>query len=124
MKKLIQLSVAALLLAGLASCGTDAPSATPSESSGTSSGATQSERAVPDVVGMSYKDAYETLVKDDFFAQLVDQKGDTWVTGSPWADAKVASTDPAAGTMTGVSYVNVALELTQDEYAAQAEAAE
>lgn len=72
---------------------------------------------------MTYQEAYETLVKDDFFAQLVDKSGATWVEGSPWADAKVGSTDPAAGTVTDVSYVNVALELTQEEYAKQAEAA-
>ncbi|WP_425861133.1 hypothetical protein [Arthrobacter sp. TWP1-1] len=123
MKKFIQLSVAAILIAGLAACGTDAPSTTPSESASTTAAATQEKRAVPDVVGMTYKEAYETLVKDDFFAQLVDKTGATWVEGSPWADAKVGSMDPAAGTMTDVSYVNVALELTQEEYAAQTKAA-
>lgn len=124
MKKFIQLSVAAILVAGLAACGTDAPANTPSESASSPAATTQEERAVPDVVGMTYKEAYETLVKDDFFAQLVDKTGATWVEGSPWADVKVGSMDPAAGTMTDVSYVNVALELTQEEYAAQTKAAE
>lgn len=123
MKKIIQLSVAAILVAGLASCGTGAPVAAPNESSSTSAAATQEQRAVPDVVGMTYKEAYEALVKDEFFAQLVDKSGATWVEGSPWADAKVGSTDPAAGTVTDVSYVNVALELTQEEYAKQVKAA-
>ncbi|MGO2540379.1 MAG: PASTA domain-containing protein [Specibacter sp.] len=124
MKKFIQLSVAAILVAGLASCGTGAPVAAPSESPSTSAAAAQEQRAVPDVVGMTYKEAYEALVKDDFFAQLVDKTGATWVEGSPWADAKVGSTDPAAGTVTDVSYVNVALDLTQEEYAKQVKAAE
>ncbi|WP_157875105.1 PASTA domain-containing protein [Arthrobacter sp. PAMC 25486] len=124
MKKFIQFSVAALLVAGLAACGTDAPATSPSESPSVTATTTQEQRAVPDVVGMTYKEAYETLVKDDFFAQLVDKTGATWVEGSPWADAKVASTDPAAGTMTDESYVNVALEPTQEEYAAQTKAAE
>ena len=123
MKKLIQLSVTAILVAGLAACGTTAPANTPGESPSASTSTAQEERAVPDVVGMTYKEAYETLVKDDFFAQLVDKTGATWITGSPWDDVKVASTDPAAGTMTGESYVNVALELTQEQYAAQTKAA-
>lgn len=106
-----------MLMAGLAGCGTDVPGAAPSESASPSAASTQEQRAVPNVVGMTYKEAYETLVKDDFFAQLVDETGATWVEGSPWADVKVASTDPAAGTMTDLSYVNVALELTQAEYA-------
>lgn len=119
MKKLIQLSVTAILVAGLAACGTTAPANTTSESTSASASPAQEQRAVPDVVGMTYKEAYETLVKDDFFAQLVDKTGTTWITGSPWDDVKVASTDPKAGTMTGESYVNVALELTQEEYAAK-----
>lgn len=124
MKKIIQFSVAAVLVAGLAACGTTAPATAPSESPDTSAAATQEQRAVPDVVGMTYQEAYGTLVKDDFFAQLVDKTGATWVEGSPWADAKVGATDPAAGTMTDVSYVDVALELTQEQYAAQTKAAE
>ena len=125
MKKLIHLSVAAILVAGLAGCGsaTNGTETTPSESQSASSTTTQEQRAVPNVVGMTYQEAYETLVKDDFFAQLVDKTGATWIEGSPWADAKVGSTDPAAGTMTDSSYVNVALELTQEEYAAQTKAA-
>ena len=123
MKKLVHMSVAAILVAGLAGCGTAATATNPSESSSASPTATQEKRAVPNVVGMTYQRAYETLVKDDFFAQLVDETGATWVEGSPWADAKVGSTDPAAGTMTDTSYVNVALELTQEEYAAQTKAA-
>lgn len=123
MKKLVHLSVAAILVAGLAGCGSAAATSSPSESASSSSAATQEQRAVPNVVGMTYQEAYETLVKDDFFAQLVDKTGATWVEGSPWADATVGSTDPAAGTMTDSSYVNVALELTQEEYAAQTKAA-
>lgn len=123
MKKLIQLSVSAILVAGLAACGTTAPANTSSESPSATATTAQAERAVPDVVGMTYKEAYETLVKDDFFAQLVDKTGATWITGSPWDDVKVSSTDPKAGTMTGESYVNVALEPTQEEYAAQTKAA-
>jgi len=123
MKKLIQFSVAAMLVAGLAACGTTTPGATPSETPSSASSPAAAQRAVPNVVGMTYKEAYETLVKEDFFAQPVDKAGAKWTTGNPWADVKVASTDPAAGTMTDVSYVNVALEPTQDEYAAQAKAA-
>lgn len=124
MKKFIQFSAAAILVAGLAACGTDAPGTAPSASPSTSTASTQEQRAVPNVVGMTYKEAYETLVKDDFFAQLVDETGATWVEGSPWADVKVASTDPEAGTMTDASYVNVALELTQAEYAELTKTAE
>ncbi|MHA7178004.1 hypothetical protein ACX80D_15265 [Arthrobacter sp. Sr24] len=123
MKKLVHLSVAAILVASLAGCGSAAGTSSPSESASSSSAATQEKRAVPNVVGMTYQEAYETLVKDDFFAQLVDKTGATWIEGSPWADAKVGSTDPAAGTMTDSSYVNVALDLTQEEYAAQTKAA-
>lgn len=123
MKKFLKFSVAAILLAGLAGCGTASTATSSNDAPSASTTATQEKRAVPNVVGMSYKEAYETLVKDDFFAQLVDKTGATWIEGSPWADAKVGSTDPAAGTMTDTSYVNVALELTQEEYAAQTKAA-
>lgn len=122
MKKFITLSAAALLLAGLAGCGSAAStpgSSDSSSSSSSSSSSAQAERAVPDVVGMTYKEAYGVLVKDEFYAQLVDPQGATWLTGNPWDDVKVASTDPVAGTMTDVSYINVALDLTQDEYAAE-----
>lgn len=124
MKKLIQLSLAALLIAGLSACGSSAPAATSSDASNTSSAATQEKRAVPDVVGMTYKEAYEALVKDDFFAQLKDSSGATWVTGSPWADAEIATMDPAAGTMTDESYVDLTLTVTQEEYAKLTKAAE
>lgn len=123
MKKFIQLSITAIVVAGLAACGTTAPANTSSEAPSSAAITAQAERAVPDVVGMTYKEAYETLVKDDFFAQLVDKTGASWTTGSPWDDVKVASTVPKAGTMTGESYVKVALELTQEEYAVQSEAA-
>ncbi len=122
MKKLISLSVAAILLAGLSACGSDS-SATPSDAPSTTAAAAQDERAVPDVVGMTYDKAYNALVGEDFFAKLVDENGDEWITGNPWADVTVKSTDPAAGTMSDASYVNVTLTVTQDEYAKQTETA-
>jgi len=123
MKKIIQLSAAAILVATLAACGTNAPAATSSGTPSETTAATQAKRAVPNVVGMTYQEAYETLVKENFFAQLVDKTGARWIEGNPWADAKVASTDPAAGTMTDASYVKVALTVTQEEYAKQVKAA-
>ncbi|SEE42275.1 PASTA domain-containing protein [Arthrobacter alpinus] len=123
MKKFIQFSVLAMVVAGLAACSTNVPTTIPDAAPSASATSTASKRPVPDVVGLSYKEAYETLVKDDFYAQLVDETGSTWTTGSPWNDVKVASTDPAAGTITDVSYVNVQLEITQAEYAEQTKAA-
>ncbi len=123
MKKFIQLSAAVVLVAALASCGTAAPATTSGGSPSASATAAQAERAVPDVTGMTYKEAYEALVKDDFFAQVVDETGATWTTGNPWDDVKVASTDPQAGTMTDVSHVKVTLQLTQAEYGSQTKAA-
>ncbi|ALV45092.1 hypothetical protein MB46_05820 [Arthrobacter alpinus] len=123
MKKFIQFSVLAMVVAGLAACSTNVPTTIPGAAPGASATSTASKRPVPDVAGLSYKEAYETLVKDDFYAQLVDKTGSTWTTGSPWNDVKVASTDPAAGTITDVSYVNVQLEISQAEYAEQTKAA-
>jgi len=124
MKKFIQFSVAAVLVAGLAACGTGGPGAAPSETpSATSSAPAQAERAVPDVAGMTYSEAYNALVGEDFFAKLVDETGAEWTTGNPWADVTVKSTDPAAGTMSDASYINVTLTVTQDEYAKQTQAA-
>ncbi|WP_181034175.1 PASTA domain-containing protein [Arthrobacter sp. GMC3] len=123
MKKFIQFSVAAVLIAGLSACGTSAPSAAPSNEASASPTATQAKRAVPDVVGMTYKEAYNTLVKGDFFAQPVDETGAKWVQGNPWDDVKVVSTDPAAGTMTDTSYVNVTFNMTQAAYADLSKAA-
>ncbi|WP_449372635.1 PASTA domain-containing protein [Arthrobacter psychrolactophilus] len=124
MKKFIQLSLAALLIAGLSACGSTAPATSSSDTASVSAAATQEKRAVPDVVGMSYKEAYETLVKDDFFAQLKDENGENWTEGSPWADVTIATMDPAAGTMTDESYVDLTLTVTQDEYAKSTKAAE
>lgn len=123
MKKFIQFSVALVLVAGLAACGTGAPGASPSETPSSTAAAAQEERAVPDVAGMSYSEAYNALVGEDFFAKLVDEKGVEWTTGNPWADVTVKSTDPAAGTMSSASYVNVTLTVTQDDYAKQTESA-
>lgn len=124
MKKFIQLSLAALLIAGLSACGSTAPASSSSETASVSAAATQEKRAVPDVVGMTYKEAYETLVKDDFFAQLKDENGENWIVGSPWADVEIATMDPAAGTMTDESYVDLTLTVTQDEYAKLTKVAE
>lgn len=121
MKKIIQFSAAALLVAGLSACS---GTAAPQESPAASSPAAQEERAVPNVVGMSYREAYESLLKDDFFAQLVDETGAPWLTGSPWEDLKIAATDPAAGTMSSDSFINVVPEKTQEEYAATLKTAE
>lgn len=123
MKKFIQFSVAAVLVAGLAACGTGGPGASSSETSSTPASAVQEQRLVPDVAGMSYSEAYNALVGEDFFAKLVDEKGVEWTTGNPWADVTVKSTDPAAGTMSSASYVNVTLTVTQDDYAKQTESA-
>lgn len=123
MKKFIQFSAALVLVAGLAACGTGGPGASPSETPSSTAAAAQEERAVPDVAGMTYSEAYNALVGEDFFAKLVDEKGVEWTTGNPWADVTVKSTDPAAGTMSSASYVNVTLTVTQDEYAKQTESA-
>lgn len=124
MKKFIQLSLAALLIAGLSACGSTAPATRSSDTASVSATAAQEKRAVPDVVGMTYKEAYETLVKDDFFAQLKDDNGDNWIAGSPWADVEIATMNPAAGTMTDESYVDLTLTVTQDEYTQLSKAAE
>lgn len=122
MKKLISLSFAAILLAGLSACGTDSAT-TPRSAPSATAAAAQEERAVPDVVGMTYSEAYNALVGEDFFAKLVDESGAEWTTGNPWADVTVKSTDPSAGTMSADSYINVTLTVTQAEYAKQSEAA-
>ena len=123
MKKFIQFSVAVVLVAGLAACGTDGSGTSSSETPSTTAAAAPEQRAVPDVVGMTYSEAYNALVGEDFFAKLVDESGAEWTTGNPWADVTVKATDPAAGTMSSASYINVTLTVTQDEYAKQTESA-
>ncbi|MDD0857933.1 hypothetical protein NHF46_09535 [Arthrobacter alpinus] len=45
--------------------------------------AVQEKREVPDVAGMTYSEAYNARVSEDFFAKLVDDTGVEWTTGKP-----------------------------------------
>jgi hypothetical protein len=123
MKRYLSAVLAAILIAGLTACGGGAQQASSSsQSAGPSASASPTFRAVPNVVGVNFQDARTTLLKHDFVVRILDREGKKWTGRYPDKTVMVVSTNPAIGTVTDKSDVEVTVGVTEAELKAVATA--
>lgn len=127
MKRYISAVLAAALIAGLTACGggasaTAQASEAPSSTVTPTSTPTHASRPVPNVAGKKYADAYQVLMADGFYGSAYGKDGKKWANASPDPSLVVASTTPAAGTVTDAEDIQINLGITEAQHGAVAKA--
>lgn len=122
MKRYIPAVLAAALIAGLTACEGGAPGAPPaaevsSETPSATPTPAHASRPVPNVAGKKFPEAYEILTAAGFYGYAYGTDGKKW-TSTPDESVAVASTKPAAGTVTDTEDIEIHVGLTEAENAA------
>lgn len=124
MKLRISAFVAATLIAGLTACGGgEEQNANDAASTSASASATAAAKPVPNVVGKTYLEARSLLNKSDYYARLIGKDGKEWTTNIvPNESVLVVSMSPSAGTVSANDYIEITVNLTQEEFTAAVKA--
>ena len=109
MKRLMSVLIGLGLFIGLAACG-NSPEYFPVSSP-------PSERAIPDVSGLSYGAAVRVLRASRFTAIVVGSDGERWEEETPTGTVVMSGTNPAIGTVTDAEEIELLVEVTEGEYA-------
>lgn len=126
MKRYIPAVLAAALVVELTACGVGVSATAPTtEVSSETPSATptppHASRPVPNVAGKKFAEAYKILTEAGFYGYAYGTDGKKWTT-TPDETAVVASTKPAAGTVTDTEDIEIHVGLTEAENAAAVKA--